>query len=171
MDFNEFNKQLLQKAQDAKKAMNQQLGPKVAAVALRFIDDNFRMQGWQNGALNPWVKGGKDGTVLVKSGALKRSFNSEIKSGQVRIYTNVKYAAVHNEGFKGEVSVKAHKRSKFKKSGAKKKRVSTGEVQAHTRQMDIPQRQFAPTAGSESESLNTQVKNTIESHLKHILKP
>lgn len=169
MDFAEFNKEIFKKAQEAKKAINQLLADKVEAEALRFVDDNFRDQGFNNNGLEKWES--SDGTILVKSGALRRGFYSEKHNNEVHIKNDVEYAKVHNEGFEGQVSVPAHKRATFKKSGAKKKKIATGNVKAHTRKMKIKKRQFAPYPGSESATLNQKVNKVITEHLTHILKP
>lgn len=170
MNFDQFDKMIRDKATKIK-AAQQSLLSKVGADGLRFVDDNFRAQSWEG---KPWEKIVRDGTILVSpgGGALKRSFNDEQRPGEVRIYSNVPYAEVHNEGFNGQVAIPAHKRSQYKKTGrGKKKKVSTGLVKAHTRKMKIAQRQFAPTAASPSPTLQKQVNQTIQSHYQTLLKP
>lgn len=166
MDINDFDKMLKEKA-EAVKAGSVKLTQKLQADALRFIDDNFRNQSWEG---KPWEKIARDGTILVHTAHLKNSFNGEQRPGEVRIYSNVPYAAVHNEGFEGQVSIPAHKRSRYQKlKRGKKKKISTGEVQAHTRNMKIKQRQFAPTASSPSPTLEKIVNQTIKEHFGNIL--
>jgi phage gpG-like protein len=170
MNFDQFDQNMRDKAAKVK-AAQQSLLSKVSADGLRFVDDNFRNQSWEG---KPWKKIVRDGTILVSSGggALKRSFNDELSPGEVRIYSNVSYAQVHNEGFDGQVAIPAHKRSQYKKTGrGKKKKTSTGMVKAHTRKMKIDQRQFAPTAASPSATLQQQVNQTIQTHFKDILNP
>jgi phage gpG-like protein len=167
MNFDEFDKTLRAKA-EAVKAGALKLSQKVAAEALRFVDDNFRNQSWEG---TPWQAITRaDGTILVDTARLKRSFNQDGTPGEVRIYSNVPYAAVHNEGFEGQVSIPAHKRSKYQKlKRGKKKKISTGEVRAHTRNANIKQRQFAPTATSPSPTLQKAVNETITEHFSEIL--
>jgi phage gpG-like protein len=167
MDFNEFDKMLKEKVA-AIQAGSVKLTQKIAAEALRFIDDNFRNQSWEG---KPWAAITRaDGTILVDTARLKRSFNSDEKPGEVRIYSNVPYAAVHNEGFEGQVSIPAHKRSRYQKlKRGKKKKISTGEVRAHTRNMKIKQRQFAPTDSSPSPTLEKAINETIQDHFSEIL--
>ncbi|MBA3899529.1 MAG: hypothetical protein H0X62_04835 [Bacteroidetes bacterium] len=107
MDFSEFNKELLKKAQKAKNAINQTLAMKLETEALRFVDDNFNNQAWEGIA---WEKSG-DGTILVKSGDLRRGFYAEQKGSEIHIKNQIPYAKAHNEGFEGTVNVPAHKRA------------------------------------------------------------
>lgn len=164
----EFEAQMQKNAEEVKKQM-QQLPALLAADALRFVDDNFRNQSWEG---KPWKAIVRNGTILVETARLKNSFNYETAPGEARIYTNVPYAAVHNEGFQGSVSIPAHKRSQYAKTGkGKKKKTSTGMVKAHSRKMNIAQRQFAPTSSSPSLTLQKQLNQTIETHFNDILKP
>jgi len=168
MTIAEFDKLLRENAAEIK-AREQELADAVEGDALRFIDDNFRNQGWEG---IPWEDIQRDGTILVDTATLKRSFNGDSVPGEVRIYTNVPYAGVHNEGFEGDVTIKEHKRSKYKKTGkGKKVKSATGNVKAHTRKMNIKQRQFAPTESSPSPTLEKEVSTTIENHFNDILKP
>lgn len=142
---------------------------KVSGEVLRFVDDNFRNQAWEG---KPWHKIDRDGTILVDSGALRRSVNIDNSTpGDIRLYSNLEYAVVHNEGLEATVSVKEHTRSKYKLKKGKGKKVSSTTVKAHQRKMNVKQRQFAPTQGSESPTLDKSITTIIETHLKTILKP
>jgi len=168
MDFNWFNKELERKVNAIKQAISRDITQKVEAAALRFVDDNFRNQGWEGQA---WPKIERDGTILVKSGDLRRGFYSEKYNGNIHIKNEIPYAKAHNEGFEGKVSIKAHKRGKFQKMGAKKKKLSTMEVRAHARMMRFKKRQYAPYPGSESRTLNSSINIIIDKHIHDILKP
>lgn len=91
----------------------------------------------------------KTAHILVKSGRLRRALINSLKEANwdqiVFKITDVPYAKVHNNGFNGTVNVKAHVRADSKGDiYKKKKRVAIGVsfAQAHTRQMNIPKRQF-----------------------------
>lgn len=158
----------------------------VVGKTLRFIDDNFRMQGWQGKSFQKWEPNARKGTILVKNGHLRRGFNyGDAGFGAVRFYNNVKYAAVHNRGFDARVKVPEHKRARyakskvfsvneFTKSGRRKSQTVTnkigeGTVQAHSRHMKIRQRQFAPYEGSESPVLNKSITRELEREISKIL--
>lgn len=138
----------------------------IESAALRFVDDNFRNQSWEGQA---WQE--SNGTILVKSGALRRDFTSEAGNGQVKITNRLPYAIVHNEGFNGTVSVPTHNRAVYVKSGRNKKRSGTIEVKGHKRHMRVPKRQFAPSDSSPSPTLNRIVKNVIQTATLKILRP
>lgn len=167
MNFKEWEKKVNKQAEEIKKAAEQDIPLQVESAALKFVDDNFRNQGWEG---QGWQKNERDGTILVDSGTLRRGFESEVSKDQVKITNEVKYAAPHNEGFEGEVTVKEFTRSKFKGKGAKKKKVSSGKVKSHSRKMKLPKRQFAPTDDSPSPTLNKEVKTVIETKVNTILK-
>jgi phage gpG-like protein len=169
MNFEQWDEELKKRLKKAQEAQAK-LPAILAGDALRFIDDNFRQQAWEG---EPW-KGitRPDGTILVHTAKLKNSFNFDTAPGEARIYTNVPYAAVHNEGFSGSVNVPSHKRSKYKSTGkGKMKKTSSGMVKAHSKKMEIDQRQFAPTESSPSPTLEKQIANTIQQYFNHILKP
>lgn len=81
----------------------------------------------------------------VQTGTLRRSINREtIVTGSTvtgQVGTNVRYAAVHEYGFRGSVNVRSYTRSTAN-GGAT-------TVRAHTRQMDLPARSFLRTTLAE----------------------
>ena len=79
------------------------------------------------------------GQVLhVQTGTLRRSINRKVILGDTSVLaqvgTNVRYAAVHEYGFKGSVSVRSYTRSTA--SGG------ATTVRGHSRRMDMPMRSF-----------------------------
>ncbi|RYF86951.1 MAG: hypothetical protein EOO03_11170 [Chitinophagaceae bacterium] len=133
-------------------------------MAVNFFLDRFRYQNWLGATTEPWRqrrrnKGRNQGrAILVQSARLKRSIRITKVSGMtVYIGSDVPYAKVHNEGFRGTVNVKAHSRNRYgkekigtgrlTKSGKERMQTvqritGTGQVKAHTRRMNIPRRQF-----------------------------
>lgn len=133
-------------------------------VAVNFFLDRFRYQDWMGASTEPWrqrrAKNGrnKGRAILVQSGRLRRSIRITRISGlTVTIGSDVPYARAHNEGFRGTVSVKAHRRNKygkekvgsgkFTKAGKERmktvqRKIGDGMVKAHTRRVNLPRRQF-----------------------------
>lgn len=76
------------------------------------FDKNFERQGFFS---EKWarrkspVRG--DGHVLVDTGALRRSIRSEVRDGSVSFFSDLPYAAIHNEG--GEIKVTARMKRFF----------------------------------------------------------
>jgi phage gpG-like protein len=157
----------------------------LATTALNFFKDSFRRQGWRDKGLKRWASR-KDGSrpggaILVKRGHLRNSLRKILATWQrTEVGTNLPYAAAHNEGFKGTVNVKAHTRRKFKTTTTtegrgvfniktrkeltrtKKRKEETGAtygVRAHTRQMNLEQRQFM----GDSEMLDRKIDHVIAS--------
>lgn len=69
------------------------------------FDNNFQRKAFFNMS-NKWAKKKYDdgkGSLLVRSGALRRSLSSVISGDQLVFSSSVPYAAIHNEG--GEITV------------------------------------------------------------------
>lgn len=161
------------------------LPPVLATVCVNFFKDSFRRQGWRDKGLQLWVKrknnrGSSGRGILIKRGHLRNSIRKLIATWKlIEVGTDLPYAAVHNEGFNGTVQVRQHTRNQYEKkrttitrkgiydiktrqeaTRTKVDKVATGtkfNVRAHTRKMNIPQRQFM----GDSEMLNLKIDHTI----------
>lgn len=180
----EFNRVLQTKANEVKNYANNQFPSKAGNIALRFINGNFRAGGFQGSSFKKWKK--SKGTTLVKTGALRSANTYTTQLGQVTLKNNMPYAKVHNEGFKGTINVKAHTRNtygktkvgtgKFNKNGSERTKTVThktgdNKVKAHTRIVDIPQRQFMPINSNDSPVLNNAIERQVTNDLKNIFNP
>lgn len=101
--------------------------------------NNFREQGffgqrWVATKVSKTNKRGK-GSILVVTGAMRRSIRSQIRGMAVVFSSNLPYTALHNEGGKFSVTIRAHSRTN-RKTG------NSYSVRSHSRQMNMPQRQF-----------------------------
>lgn len=151
-------------------AVKSQLPNVMATTALNFFKDSFRRQGWRDKGLQKWA-GRKDGSrpggaILVKRGHLRNSIRKIMASWpRTEVGTNLPYAAAHNQGFKGQVNVKSHTRRKYQRSASKRKE-ATGSytVRAHTRNMNLGQRQFM----GDSEMLNKKLDAVITKAVDNI---
>lgn len=100
------------------------------------------------------VKQKLSGPVLhVQTGTLRRSINRLVTSDSngvvAQVGTNVRYAAVHEYGFDGEVTVKGHVRKVASRSEGKGKKQTVqgiAFVPTHTRHMRMPERSFLRSA-------------------------
>lgn len=152
---------------------------------LRFINGNFRAQGWQGASFRRWQPNRKQSTILIRKGHLRRSFRQRIAPGEVTTFTDDPKAAVHNRGFKGTVSVKSFERRRFSaqrvgtgrftKTGKERKKtihVESGRtiVKAHARKMNMPQRQFMPERYNDSPVLINSIRKDVVKTLKTIFK-
>lgn len=165
------------------------LAGEVGLKAEQFFRESFRRQGFIDKIFIPWKKrsgdkstrrfgdGGKISgrAILVKSGNLRRSIyrtQATLSNGSVAITfgSTVPYAAVHNDGFKGAVSVAQHSRRLFTKVRTKmltkkgqlrnktdKLQKGVITVRAHTRYMNIPRRRFI----GPSQQLNLMVEKML----------
>lgn len=136
--------------------------------AVNFFKDSFKRQGWMGATFVPWrprktvTKWGKTPrnkgrAILVDRRHLGKSIRiTNVSNLCVTIGTDVPYARVHNDGFKGTViqQVRAHQRRQFlntkisslKSKRTKSQRVQTGSItiRQFTRSINqnIPQRKF-----------------------------
>ena len=180
----QFQVLLKTKAKEIDQYAKMEFPKKAANTAMRFIDGNFRAQGYQGRNFNRWKKNKRGGTVLVDSGALRAATSYNLQPGQAIIFNRMAYAKAHNEGFKGNVTVKQHTRNRYTKT-----RVGTGKptktgkermqtvtaktgqsvVKSHIRSVNIPQRQFMPITSYDSPVLNKAVIRTVSNDLTKLL--
>lgn len=97
------------------------------------------------------------GQVLnIQSGKLKSSVSKtfEEKNNEYNaiVYTTVKYAAIHECGYKGSEYIKQHVRE-ISQAFGKAIKNTTVTVSAHTRKVNYPERSFMRSALHESENL------------------
>ncbi|OFX62709.1 MAG: hypothetical protein A2066_18950 [Bacteroidetes bacterium GWB2_41_8] len=139
----------------------------IAIIAVNFTKERFRDQAWLDKTREPWKERSRkregkkrSQTLLVDKGRLKRSIRKVLVSPSLIIIgTDVPYAQVHNDGFKGVVrqNVKSYTRglTKFGVTGRKslkrstriefgRVRTGTTTVRAHKRTIhqNIPARPF-----------------------------
>lgn len=148
----------------------------VAETATEYFKDSFRRKAFDG---RPWPQGRpkRKGSLLVASGALMNSIRpSHVSEEKVVISAGnqkVQYAQVHNEGFVGNVNVRAHQRTiknqtKTKGKGGKTKIKVQGtrvvQVRAHQRTMRVPARPFM----GDSKELNLLIKKRIEGYINSL---
>lgn len=98
------------------------------------FDRNFQRKAFFTDKWKPRAKPYPRGSLLIVTGALRRSIKSEVAGDGVRFSSAVPYASVHNEGGTGYKQVKAHTR--------KSKKGNRYSVKAHKRRFNMPRRQF-----------------------------
>jgi len=161
----EFTKEIERRAQEIRTYVNTKFPVQAGDTALRFINGNFRAQGWQGASFQQWKPNKRKGTILVKSGHLRSASYYTIQPAQVTIKNTLPYAKIHNEGgvINKTATVRAHTRR-----GRRKETY----VKSHTRRMNltVPKRQFAPSASSPSPVLNNAIVRRIDSEIKRIFK-
>lgn len=184
MNANNIEADFKRKAAQLERYALQEFPRMAKRKALRFIDGNFRAQGWQGRSFLPWQATRRGSTILVKTGAGRRSIHGDTSPGEVRIYSNSPYMRYHNRGFKGTVQVKGHTKLNWEayktgtgryntKSGKERKKtlhriVGTTDVQAHQRQMNLAKRQFMPESPSDSPILFDSIKRSVVASIKAI---
>ena len=185
MSPEEFANALNAKAQEIQRYANTRYPSVAGNIALRFINGNFRAQGFQGQSFDRWKKSRKPrGSTLVKTGALRAANYYTTQPGQTTLKNSMPYAKAHNEGFNGIVTIKAHSRNKyskakkgtgkFTKTGKERMQTVTyksgsSQVKAHQRKMNIPKRQFMPTHPNDSPVLNNAIERQVARDIKQIM--
>ncbi|PID89538.1 MAG: hypothetical protein CSB01_01420 [Bacteroidia bacterium] len=146
------------------------------------FNKNFQRQAFFD---RPWKprqgnKAPKRGILIGKGrGHLWKSLRSKIRGNSIVFTSNVPYASVHNEGFSGRQSVKAHSRiikahkrritartnlktRKTTKAYNQQVREHTQHVGAFSREMNMPQRQFI----GDHPQVRTIIKKTIDEEVE-----
>lgn len=136
------------------------IGPEIVAeTAVTYYKESFTKKGFGRQPWEPARVEKNTGSLMVESGALLNSIEPvlitpklvTIQAGNEK----VNYAQIHNEGFKGVISIPAHTRNT--KHGAVK-------VSEHTREIDLPQRQYM----GETAELKLKIKLRLEAFIKSI---
>ena len=134
----------------------------IATEAVNFSKQRFVSQNWVDHTTKTWQarkrprgsKARSRGAILVSSGRLKRSIRKvTVSKNIVIIGTDVPYAAAHNYGVRQNVTVKSHTRTSH--TG------KTYSVQSHTKNMNLPQRQFM----GESQALVNRIERTATAEI------
>ena len=114
----------------------------ISETAVEYFQNTFRDKKFDG---NPWAPP----RVPKRSGSPERIV---IAAGNEK----VDYAQVHNEGFKGSVTIPAHIRHT---------RRGNHTVRQHTRRVNIPKRQFI----GDARELETELQKRIEAYVESVL--
>lgn len=184
MDANKFPAHIKRMAQKIERYATTEFPGMAVNKTLRFIDGNFRAQGFQGRTFERWKRNRRGGTILVHRGHLRRSNRGETQPGKFTVYNYHKAAKAHNRGFKGQVTVRSHTRRRYAA-----RRVATGRVtrngnprtktvhevvseitvKQHVRNMNMPKRQFLPETARDSPVLVNSISRQVKKDIKHIL--
>ena len=131
------------------------------------FDNNFREQGffgdkWVATKVSKTNKAGKKGSILIVTGALRRSIRSHIRGNSVVFTSHLPYASVHNEGGKGSVTVRRHTRTSSKGRSY--------NVRSHERTQNIPQRQFIGDHDKVQQALGDIVYKNLQKFSEDLVK-
>jgi len=147
---------------------------------VNFALDNIKASSWHGKPYkprSPKAKRNRGRKLLVDTGDGKRSITFKVSGNKV-IFEAIDYMVYNNEGFKGTVRVDGHKRAtydtvkvgtgtfsiKTKKErtrSARVARVARGDVKAHTRQMNLPERRFFGKSNVLESRINKLLANKI----------
>lgn len=104
----QFKKLLKQKQKEINHAFSRTLPVKVGTEAVKFVRENFRQEGFVDSKVEKWKPAKRKsnpkhpdqayGTLLSRRNRLYRSVSKRASPGKAVVYTNVPYAAAHNEG-------------------------------------------------------------------------
>lgn len=138
------------------------VGNIVAETATEHFKESFTRKAF-NG--NPWAPANnprKNGSLLIDSGALVNSIHpSYIGPDKVVISAGnekVSYAKAHNEGVSESIAVPAHQR--------KSKKGKVHQVKAHTKEMNLPKREFMGDSSELNKAIHTRVEKYVRLKLK-----
>lgn len=128
----------------------------VADTATEYFKDRFTEKSYDG---NPWKPGRpkRSGSLLVSSGALVNSIRPiyigkdkvTISAGDMK----VDYAQIHNEGFQGQVVINPFSRTR---------RGKIENVKGHTRNVNIPQRQFMGHAKELGDKIHDRLNSALD---------
>ena len=120
------------------------------------FDRNFERKAFFSDKWKPRAHDYPRGSLLIVSGAMRRSTQGEVSGDGVRFSSSKPYTSLHNEGGTGYKMVRAHTRT-IKKTG------KTHNVRAHQRRFNMPQRQFIGD-GPDTQRI---IRSVIDRNLKN----
>ncbi len=104
----EFEKHLQQHKEQLSRLITRTLPVKAGTEAVNHFRDNFRKEGFVDSSLQQWKPSKRKSnpkhpdqaynTLMSRRNNLYKSIRKETAPGKVTVYTNVPYAAAHNEG-------------------------------------------------------------------------
>lgn len=118
------------------------------------FDRNFERKAFFSDKWKPRAYDYPKGSLLLVTGAMRRSTQGRVEGNGVRFSSALAYAAIHNEGGTGFKPVKSHQRK------SKKGKVYT--VRAHTRRLTMPKRQFI----GDSPETQRLIRGVIDANLQ-----
>jgi len=163
-------------------ALKPQLIDGIGVIGLKFIDDNFRMQGFQSDSLQPWPKRkvkdkGAMRAILIQTGALRRSFRKEDSADHTTLSTDIPYAKIHNEGgdirhpyrevtlsYRGKEGSLKLAKTNTQNQQRKVTQIRRSSIYNHT--THIPQRQFIGTSPVLTQKCEGFIITTLTNTLK-----
>lgn len=134
----------------------------IEGEGLRFINKNFRDQGFNDNGLKKWDERKRNDhregrAILVDKGFLRNSFSARRERLSVIFKSNAVYAQIHNEGGKitGTQSIRSFDRLRNGR---------TERVKAHSRTVntEIPQRQFMGKSAYLDGKIRDKIKRTLD---------
>ena len=148
----QIQRQIAQVIQNAPRA----IGP----MAVNEFKENFRRQGFMDSTVTKWPARKNTDTgraILVKSGRLRDGIRVVRSNAQsITIGNAVPYARLHNEGYRGLVNVRPHKRTN--QYGTRY------NVSSFTKRVTMPKRQFI----GNSQALNNKISSYYIAQLRKI---
>lgn len=181
MDTRQFERLIAQKAKELEQYATTKFPTEAGNTALRFVDGNFRAQGWQGQTFEKWKPNKRKGRILINKGHLRNATYYTTGVGEVTIKNTQPQAKIQNEGGNIKIPVTDKMRKyawamyykegggKIKGKGAratlKNKAADNWKGLALTKKtylnINIDQRQFAPTSQSQSPVLNKAVERGV----------
>jgi phage gpG-like protein len=140
----------------------------IGSTALAFYQDSWRRKGYIKSSYKQWKPRNPNAprhsgrALMVDSGALRRSMTYLIAGNIVEIRSNMPYAQMHNEGLIATITIKSHSRKT--KSGGQT------TVKSHSRNVQLPQRQFMDFGNDMSPFLIKRIEMIVAKKIDEIVK-
>lgn len=188
MDTRQFERLIAQKAKQIEQYATTKFPTEAGNTALRFVDGNFKAQGWQGQSFQKWKPNKRKGRILVNKGHLRNATYYVTGIAMVTIKNTQPYANIHNEGGNIKIPVTDKMRkfawAMYYNEGGGKVKGKSARARLRNQNADnwkglaltkktylninIDQRQFAPTKSNPSLVLNAAVERGVVRAFKEI---
>ena len=158
------------------------LPAKLGTAAVNWTVDSFQYQAWRGSAPEAWkprspkAKRNISRAILISTGNLRRSIRiMSLNGGSVTIGSSLPYAAAHNNGSNGTVAVNGFNRNRYAKAKVFNTTTRRGQtvttvasshsVSGHSRNVNMPKRQFMPQSENDSPMFKEALIQVIKQEL------
>lgn len=144
-------------------ALLKNIGEYKVEATQRLFDSQAAPDGTPWAALSPaYRKRKKNKRILTETRRLRDSIVYAVRSGNLRVGTNVVYASAHQFGLKRSIVVPAHRRAVTQAFGRQLKFPVWTSVKAHTMAQNIPSRPFLGWNQSDRQEIIDQVTDHLQ---------
>lgn len=149
------------------RSVEHELARRLAVIMEGETDAAFRSKGWNGVRWAPVRVANRRGSLMLRTGALRRSLSFVSRDNVVAVSSSMPYASLHNEGGRVVVPVTDKMRrywwAQYRKSGGRDVRYKAMALSRKSHwNISVPQRQFVGVTDETDRQLEAQLDEMLE---------